>query len=109
MISTAPTRDPNKWNLGTLTLPPTAFDPLVNVAQINGQLRITPLAQVSGLHYNGYVSANSFDMRGGSVSVELVQAATGGADSIFAIGSDSDNFYRFMVRTAGPRYSWYPR
>lgn len=98
----SPTRDPNKWNLGLLTQPPTSFDPLVNVAQINGQLVITPLAQVSGLHYNGYVSANSFDLRGGSVSVELVQAATGGADTIFAIGSDSDNFYRFMVHTAGP-------
>ncbi len=96
------TRDPNKWNLGILTQPPTAFDPLVNVAQINGQLVITPLAQVSGLHYNGYVSANSFDLRGGSVSVELVQAASGGADTIFAIGSDVDNFYRFMVHIAGP-------
>ena len=101
----SPTRDPNKWNLGTQTLPPTAVDPLVNVAQINGQLRIQPLAQVSGLHYNGYVSANSFDLRGGSVSVELVQAATGGADTIFAIGSDSDNFYRFVVHSAGPATS----
>src|SRR5207244_11439945 len=33
--------------------------------------------------------------------VEVVKAATGGADTIFAIGSDSDNFYRFMVHTAG--------
>ncbi|MFN2511684.1 MAG: carboxypeptidase regulatory-like domain-containing protein [Pyrinomonadaceae bacterium] len=104
----SPTRDANKWNLGTLTLPPTAFDPLVNVAQINGQLRITPLTQVTGLHYNGYVSANSFDLRGGAVSVELVQAGTGGADSIFAIGSDSDNFYRFLVHTAGPDTSLAP-
>ena len=42
-----PTRDPNKWNLGILTQPPTAFDPLVNLAQVNGQLVITPLAQLA--------------------------------------------------------------
>ncbi|MFN2511681.1 MAG: Calx-beta domain-containing protein [Pyrinomonadaceae bacterium] len=95
-------RDPNKWNLGIQTQPATAFDPLVNVAQINGELVITPLSQVSDPHFNGYVSANSFDLRGGAVSVELVQAATGGADTTFAVGSDLDNFYRFMVHTAGP-------
>jgi CSLREA domain-containing protein len=95
------TRDPNKWNLGTLSLPSGSFDPLVTTAQTNGQLVITPLAQASGLHYGGYVSANSFDMRNGKVSVELVQAATGGADTVFAIGSDSDNFARFMVHASG--------
>ena len=81
--------------------PPASFDPQVTTAQVNGQLVITPLTQARGMHYDGYVSANSFDMRNGSVGVELVKAATGGADSIFAIGTDSDNFFRFLVHTAG--------
>jgi hypothetical protein len=98
---TSTTRDASKWTIGTQTEPPTAFDPQVTTAQINGQLVITPVTQVTGLHYGGYSSANSFDLRNGKVSVELVKAATGGADTIFAIGSDADNFYRFLVHTAG--------
>jgi Tol biopolymer transport system component len=103
------TRDATKWSIGTQTEPPTAFDPQVTSAQANGRLVITPLTQAVGMHYSGYVSANSFDMRNSKVSVELVQAATGGADSIFAIGSDANNFFRFMVHTAGVSTSLAPR
>ncbi|MFN2511680.1 MAG: Calx-beta domain-containing protein [Pyrinomonadaceae bacterium] len=95
------TRDSDKWSLGTQTQPPQSFDPQVNVSQASGQLVITPLTQAAGLHYNGYVSANAFDITNGSVSVQVVSAASGGADTVFAIGSDLNNFYRFMVRTAG--------
>jgi hypothetical protein len=102
------TRDGNKWNIGTLTLPPGALDPRVTAVQVNGQFIITPLTQASGLHYNGYVSANSFDLRNGKVSVEVVKAASGGADTIFAIGSDADNFYRFLVHTPGASTSLTP-
>ena len=77
--------------------------------QANGQLVITPLTQATGLHYDGYVSANSFDMRNGNARVEIVKAATGGADTIFAIGTDVDNFYRFMVHTTGTPTSLAPR
>jgi len=95
-----PNRDPNKWNLGTLTQPAGATDPLVTTAQVNGQLVITPLKSVSGLHYNGYVSTNAFDIRNASATVEVVKAASAGADTIFAVGSDANNFTRFMVHTA---------
>ena len=61
---TSATRDATKWTIGTQTEPPNAFDPQVTTAQVNGQLVITPLTQASGMHYNGYVAANSFDMRG---------------------------------------------
>jgi Calx-beta domain-containing protein/VCBS repeat protein/carboxypeptidase family protein len=105
----AATRDVTKWSIGTQTEPATAFDPQVTSAQVNGQLVITPLMQAVGMHYAGYVSANSFDMRNSKVSVELVQAATGGADSIFSIGSDANNFFRFMVHTAGVPTSLAPR
>src|SRR5207245_5932785 len=49
----SPTRDPNKWNLGTQTEPAAAVDLQVTTAQINGQLVITPRSQVTGMHYNG--------------------------------------------------------
>src|SRR5207244_11887602 len=95
------THDTTKWNLGTETLPAGSFDPQVTTTQINGQLVIAPLTQAVGMHYDGYVSVNSFDLRGGTAGVELVKAATGGADSIFAVGSDSTNFMRFLVHTPG--------
>ena len=94
-------RDPAKWNLGTATQPAGAFDAQVTVAQTSGQLVITPRSNASGLHYNGYTSVNAFNLTGGKASVEVAKAATGGADTIFAIGKDSNNFYRFMVHTAG--------
>jgi Tol biopolymer transport system component len=102
-------RDATKWSVGTQTEPAQAFDPQVTSAQVNGQLVITPLTQAVGMHYAGYVSASSFDMRNSKVSVELVQAATGGADSIFSIGSSANDFFRFMVHTAGVPTSLAPR
>jgi hypothetical protein len=103
------TRDATKWSIGTQTEPVNAFDPQVTSAQVNGRLVITPLTQAVGMHYAGYVSANSFDMRNSKVSVELVQAATGGADSIFSIGSDANNFFRFLVHTSGVPTSLAPK
>jgi hypothetical protein len=94
-------RDAAKWNLGTLTQPPGSFDPLVTVAQQGGRLVITPRGNVSGRHYNGYVSVNSFDFTGGQLGVEVVQAATVPAETVFALGTDPDNFYRFVVTNAG--------
>ncbi len=94
-------RDPTKWDLGTQTQPLGAFDAQIPVVQQNGQLIITPRSQVAGLHYNGYVSVNSFDFNNASATVEVPQIAGAGADTIFAIGSDLDNFSRFVVRN-GP-------
>jgi hypothetical protein len=62
---------------------------------------IHPLTQAVGMHYDGYVSVNSFDLRGGTAGVEVVKASTGGADTIFAIGADANNFFRFLVHTPG--------
>jgi hypothetical protein len=94
-------RDPTKWNLGTQTQPLGAFDPQVPVVQQNGQLIITPRSQTDGLHYNGYVSVNSFDFNNATATVEVAQTASNGADTIFAIGSDLENFARFVVRGGG--------
>jgi uncharacterized repeat protein (TIGR01451 family) len=88
-------RDPNKWNLGTLAQPPGGFSPAVSVAQAAGSLVITPTTTVG---YNGYVSVNSFDLTNGAAGVQLVQAGAGGTETAFAVGQDSDNFFRFVVR-----------
>jgi hypothetical protein len=93
-------RDPVKWQLGALTQPAGAVDPQVSVTQQNGQLVITLLANASGLHLNGYVSVNSFDFTNGAASLEVVRAATGGAVSLFAIGSDSNNYFRSVTGNA---------
>jgi hypothetical protein len=98
---TSSVRDPTKWNLGTQTQPAAAVDPQVTTAQSNGQLVISPVSQASGMHYNGYVAANAFDIRNAKATVEVVKAASAGADTLFAIGSDSNNFFRFLVHTAG--------
>jgi len=102
-------RDASKWTIGAQTSSTTAFDPQVTTAQTNGQLVVTPLTQASGMHFAGYVSANSFDLRNGSTQVEVVKAGTGGVDTIFAVGADVDNFYRFMVHTPGTATILAPR
>jgi hypothetical protein len=90
-------RDPLRWQLGTLTQPAGSFDPNITVTQQNNQLVITPVSNAAGAHYNGYVSSNSFDLTNGAVSLEVVQIAANGAQTIFAIGSGQDNFYRFVA------------
>jgi hypothetical protein len=91
--------DPGKWSSGAQSQP-VPFDPRVTVVQVGGELVIRPLSpREGGLHYNGIVSASPFDLNNGQVSVEVVQAATEGADTIFATGTDSNNFFRFMVHT----------
>ncbi|HXD32427.1 MAG TPA: FG-GAP-like repeat-containing protein [Pyrinomonadaceae bacterium] len=102
-------RDASKWTIGAQTSSTIAFDPQVTTVQTSGQLVVTPLTQASGMHFAGYVSANSFDLRNGSAKVEVVKAGTGGADTIFAVGTDVDNFYRFMVHTPGTPTTLAPR
>ncbi len=94
-------RDPAKWNLGTQTQPLGSFDPAVSVVQQSGRLVITPRTNTPDLHYNGYVSVDSFDFNNAKATVELAQTATGEAETVFAIGSDLDNFSRFVVRAGG--------
>jgi hypothetical protein len=98
----SPVRDSSKWTLASDSQPGGRFDSAVTVTQDNGNLVITPRPDLSGMHYNGYFSVNSFDLNNGTASVEVVHAAsaTDGADTIFAIGPDSNNFFRFMIQKA---------
>ncbi len=90
-------RDLQKWNLGTVSQDPDDVDPLVPVVQRAGRLEITPRVNTAGAHYNGYVSVNSFDFTNAAASVEVKQTTTSTAETIFGLGSDNQNNYRFVV------------
>ncbi|MFL6283809.1 MAG: Calx-beta domain-containing protein, partial [Pyrinomonadaceae bacterium] len=99
-FSGGPNPDPDKWSIGILTNPPTAFDPLVKVFLAGGLLHIQPRDGANGLSFNGLVSARALDLNTTSiVSVEVVAAAQGeGAQTLFGLGRDSDNWVRFVVQ-----------
>ena len=85
--------------LGTLNDGPAAADSLVTVFERNQRLEITPRLGIDGFHYNGYVSIAGWDYTGAQASVEVVQTTTtlnSSADTIFAIGIDSNNWCRFV-------------
>ncbi|MFN2456251.1 MAG: Calx-beta domain-containing protein [Pyrinomonadaceae bacterium] len=88
--------DPTKFTIGTLTQ---NFDPLVLVVQQNGTLQITPRSGVSGESFGGIVSVNAIDLTTTpSVAIEVVQTTNGdGSQTIFSLGNDRNNFYRFLV------------
>ena len=91
-----------KFTRGVLTLDPAAFDPLVTVvvnAQ-SGQLEIQPRSGVEGPSFNGLVSIRPLDLNvTPSVQLKVVQPATGaGAQTIFSLGTDKNNFFRFLVQ-----------
>ncbi|HEV7894110.1 MAG TPA: choice-of-anchor Q domain-containing protein [Pyrinomonadaceae bacterium] len=112
---TSPTPDPNRFKSGVVSLAPESFEPAVRVVQGEGQLQITPpafdatppqqqqdatqaaAAQVE--RFNGYVSVRDIDLNTStSVGVRADQPiADGGAQTVFSVGSDSENFYRIRV------------
>ncbi|HEX8148482.1 MAG TPA: hypothetical protein VF591_14980 [Pyrinomonadaceae bacterium] len=85
-----------RWVSGALNADEASYDPQVSVAERNRRLEITPLANAPGRHFNGYQSAGEWNLTGARVSVEVVQAAEA-ADTVFAIGVDSDNWYGFVA------------
>ncbi|MCU1288828.1 MAG: hypothetical protein JWN60_1057 [Acidobacteria bacterium] len=91
-------RDPAKWNQGIFSFASTSQDSLVAVAEQSGQLSITPRASVTGAHYNGYVTAESANMTNALTSIRVSQKAAGNSQTLFSIGIDSSNFYRFRSR-----------
>ncbi len=75
-------------------------DSTVAVSETNQQLQIGPLKQnLGGSHYNGIRSASTYNFSGGYAYVEIVQVApsTTGADAMFTIGKDANNYYRIFV------------
>jgi CSLREA domain-containing protein len=95
-----PDPDPDKWVRGILTNPPSDFDPLVKVFLAGGLLHIQPRADANGPSFDGLISIRALDLNSTPiVSVEAVQAAQGdAAQTIFGLGRDSDNWFRFSVQ-----------
>ena len=110
-------RDPNRWNLGLVSQPATNFDAQVAVTQgpaptpspgatpdptLAGRLRIQPRSNAEGPSFNGYVSARPLNLNlQNVVSVRAERPATGTmAATIFSVGRDNNNFFRFVVTSA---------
>ncbi len=86
-------RDTLKWGVGTLH--DSRFNASVQVAEQTQQLRITTPTGVLG--YAGYVTASAWNMVNARASVEVVQTVGSGNDTVFALGTDPNNRYRFVV------------
>jgi CSLREA domain-containing protein len=101
-FSGGPSPDPDKWAIGILTNPPSSFDPLVRVFLGGGLLHIQPRSNANGPSYSGLVSVRALDLNSTPiVSVEAVQAAGGeGTQTLFGLGTNSDNWFRFAVQDA---------
>ncbi len=98
-------RDPNLFSLGTLTQLPGSTDPLVLVVQQNGQLAITPRAGITDASFNGYVTVDAVDFTNATAAVEVPQTADGGAQTIFSVGADAGNYFRFIAQDVEPNPS----
>ena len=88
--------DLSKWTLGVLTMNSAAFDSQVVVVQ-DRLVRVAPRRRMSGDHYSGYVSRSAWDMTGACSQVEVLKPAGGTATTVFSIGIDHNNWYRFRV------------
>src|SRR5205085_6704474 len=65
-----------------------------------GLLHIQPRPDANGISYSGLVTARPLDLNSTPVvSVEVVQATQGeGAQTLFGIGRDENNWFRFAVQ-----------
>jgi len=91
-------RDAAKWNFGLVSEVASNYDPAVLVVERNQRLEITPLVNTAGQHNNGYTSAAVLNMTNARAVVEVVKTTVGAsAATTFAVGMDSDNWYRTLV------------
>ena len=88
-----------KWKLGALTAGSAFTDPQVTVVERNARLEIAPRSNASARSYNGYVSASSWNFTGAHARVDVFQTCEGTANTIFAVGTDSNNWYGFVVES----------
>jgi hypothetical protein len=95
-------RNASLWNLGVTTVDAASIDSTISVSQQNGQLSITPKPSATGLHYNGYTTAQASDFTGGTTSIQLIQPASDyRAPSVLSVGIDASNYCRIDVTHNG--------
>jgi hypothetical protein len=85
-----------KWELGSLTAGMMWTDPLIPVVQSDGKLQIQPRSDLMDRSYYGVMTKSLFDLTGALARVEVLQVTNGTADTIFAAGWNSDNWYGFV-------------
>jgi hypothetical protein len=90
------TRNALLWKIGVLATSAATFDDTIPIEQSDGLLRIAPLRRAANAHFSGYVSTGSFDLRSFIFIAELARPAAG-AETIFAVGIDADNWVGFRV------------
>lgn len=88
-----------KWRVGSLTAGESFTDRQIEVVEEGGQLRVSPRTGVTGRAYSGLITNKAWDMTGAHARVEVLQATQATANTIFAIGTDSDNWYGFVVES----------
>ncbi|HUK90714.1 MAG TPA: IPT/TIG domain-containing protein, partial [Blastocatellia bacterium] len=87
--------DTTNWTVGSLFSGTT--DPSVPVSVANQQLQVGPLdTNTSGSHYNGLVTAKTYNITGGYAYIQLVgpPASNTAADAMLTIGPDVNDYYR---------------
>ena len=79
-------RDTTKWSLGVLSQPSNYFDSAVAVQERNKRLEITPRSGQKNQHFNGYISASSFNLTNAEATIEAIQVPNGSSTlAIFAL------------------------
>ena len=87
----------NQWRIGAPTIEASSVDESVSLAQRSGRLEITPRSGIAGRHYNGYFSRIDWNLTGARAAIEIAQTPAVGASMIFALASDADNWYGFVL------------
>ena len=92
------TRDSSKWRKGLFSQLVSSFDPDMFVSEQSGVLRIKPTIGVSADNYSGLVSINNWNLTGLAASVEVSRSRVTNAETLFTIGSSTNNWYGFRLR-----------
>ena len=73
-------------------------DPAVPVNEANQRLEVGPIPnQPDGTTYNGIRSTTTHNFTNGYTQVRVAQAASSQAYTMFAVGINSSNYYRFYI------------
>jgi hypothetical protein len=92
-------RNPEHFTPDVVQLGATAFDPLLPVFGFGGQLHIRPMDSASGAHYGGYASTRAWNFSGARASLEVVQIASGAAQTILAISQSASDYARTLAQS----------
>src|SRR5207244_91879 len=88
-----------KWRFGVLTAGTSFTDRGVRVVEQSGRLEITPRKDAAARSYNGYLTVSPWDFTAAHARVEVPQTTEGTADTIFAVGTDNNNWFGFIVES----------